>query len=87
MLKHDRSTSFAKANFRIGTEHLILFGRQVFTDIFWFSKLIALLNYLCVSSISLAVQRRTPLEIRQYQQGAATRAEAIKSQGNSWSPR
>ena len=25
----------------------------------------ALLNYLCVSSISLAVQRRTPLEIRQ----------------------
>ena len=34
MLKHDRSTSFAKANFQIGTEHLILFGRQVFTDVF-----------------------------------------------------
>ena len=34
MLKHDRSTSFAKANFRIGTEHLILFVRQVFTDVF-----------------------------------------------------
>ena len=33
MLKHDRSTSFAKANFWIGTEHLILFGRQVFTDV------------------------------------------------------
>ena len=64
MLKHDRSTLF-KANFRIGTEHLILFGRQVFTDVFWFSKLMALLNYLCVSSISLAVQRRTPLEIWQ----------------------
>ena len=42
MLKHDRSTSFAKANFRIGTEHLISFGRQVFTDVFWFSKLMAL---------------------------------------------
>ena len=42
MLKHDRSTSFAKANFRIGTEHLIFFGRQVFTDIFWFFKLLAL---------------------------------------------
>ena len=65
MLKHDRSTCFAKANFRIGTEHLILFGRQVFNDVFWFSKLMALLNYLCVSSISLAVQRRTPLGIRQ----------------------
>ena len=35
MLKHDRSTSFAKANFWIGTEHLILFGHQVFTDIFF----------------------------------------------------
>ena len=33
LLKHDRSTSFAKANFRIGTEHLISFGRQVFTDV------------------------------------------------------
>ena len=65
MLKHDRSTSFAKANFWIGTEHLILFGRQVFTEIFWFSKPMALLNYLCVSSISLTVQRRTPLEVRQ----------------------
>ena len=65
MLKHDRSTSFAKANFRIGTEHLILFGRQVFTDVFWFSKLMTLLNYLCVFSTSLAMQRRTPLEIRQ----------------------
>ena len=39
MLKHDRSTSFTKANFRIGTEHLILFGRHVFTDVSWFSKL------------------------------------------------
>ena len=48
MLKHDRSTSFAKANFRIGTEHLILFGRQVFTDIFWFSKLMALFKlFVC----------------------------------------
>ena len=65
MLKHDRSTSFAKANFWIGTEHLILFGRHVFTDVIWFSKLLALLNYLCVFSTSLAVQRRTPLEIRQ----------------------
>ena len=65
LLKYDRSTSFAKANFRIGTEHLILFGRQVFTKVFWFSKLMALLNYLCVFSTSLAVQRRTHLEIRQ----------------------
>ena len=65
MLKHDRSTFFSKANFRIGTEHLILFGRQVFTDVFGFSKLMALLNYLCVFNTSLAVQRRTPLEIRQ----------------------
>ena len=39
MLKHDRSTFFSKANFRIGTEHLILFGRHVFTDVSWFSKL------------------------------------------------
>ena len=46
----------------------------------------ALLTYLCVSSISLTVQRRTPLEIWLYQQGAANRAEPIKSQGNSWSP-
>ena len=61
MSKHDRSTIFFSSNFRIGTEHLILFGRHVFTDVFWFSKLLALLNYLCVSSISLAVQRRTPL--------------------------
>ena len=38
MLKHDRSTLF-KTNFRIGIEHLILFGHEVFTDIFWFSKL------------------------------------------------
>ena len=52
-------------NFWIGTEHLILFARQVFTDVFWFSKLMALLNYLCVSIISLIVQHRTPLEIRQ----------------------
>ena len=65
MLKHDRSTFFSKANFWIGTEHLILFGRQVFTGVFWFSKLVALLNYLCVFSTSLAVQRRTPLAIRQ----------------------
>ena len=56
---------FLKSNFQIGTEHLILFGRQVFTDVFWFSKLLALLNYLCVFSTSLAVQCRTPLEIRQ----------------------
>ena len=55
---------FLSSNFRIGTEHLILFGRQVLTDVFWFSKLMALLNYLCVFSTSLAVQRRTPLEIR-----------------------
>ena len=66
MLKHDRSTFFLlKSNLQIGTEHLILFGRQVFTDVFWFSKPMALLNYLCVSNISLAVQHRTPLEIRQ----------------------
>ena len=65
LLKYDRSTSFAKANFRIGTEHLILFGRQVFTDVFWFSKPMVLLNYLCVSSISLVAQHRTPLEIGQ----------------------
>ena len=65
MLKHGRSTFFLKSNFRIGTEHLILFRRQVFTDVFWFSKLMALLNYLCVSSISLTVQHRTPIEIRQ----------------------
>ena len=66
MLKHGRSTFFfLKSNFRIGTEHLILFGRQVFTDVFWFSKPMALLNYLCVSSISLTVQRWTPSEIRQ----------------------
>ena len=32
------------SNFRIGTEHLILFGRQVFTHVFWFSKLMALLK-------------------------------------------
>ena len=30
---------FSKTNFRIGTEHLILFGRHVFTDVSWFSKL------------------------------------------------
>ena len=65
MLKHDRSTFFLKSNFQIGTEHLILFGRQVFTDVFWFSKLMSLLNYLCVFSTSLTVQCRTPLEIRQ----------------------
>ena len=53
------------SNFWIGTEHLILFGRHVFTDVFWFSKLLALLNYLCVFSTSLVVQRQTPLEIRQ----------------------
>ena len=35
MLKHDKSTLFFfETNFRIGTEHLILFGRQVFTDVF-----------------------------------------------------
>ena len=35
MLKHDRSTIFSfSSNFRIGTEHLILFGRHVFTDVF-----------------------------------------------------
>ena len=60
--KHNFSFS---TNFRIGTEHLILFGRHVFTDDFWFFKLLALLNYLCVFSTSLAVQRQTPLEIRQ----------------------
>ena len=65
MSKHGRSTFFLKSNFRIGTEHLILFGRHVFTDVFWFSKLLALLNYLCVFSTSLAVQRPTHLEIRQ----------------------
>ena len=48
MLKHDKSTFFSKANFRIGTEHLILFGRQVFTDVFWFSKLMALFQlFVC----------------------------------------
>ena len=30
---------FFSSNFRIGTEHLISFGRYVFTDIFWFSKI------------------------------------------------
>ena len=66
MLEHDRSTNFfSKTNFRIGTEHLILFGRHGFTDVFWFSKLFALLNYLCVFSTSLTVQCQTPLEIRQ----------------------
>ena len=65
MLKHDRSTSFAKANFRIGTEHLILFGRHVFTDVSWFSKLFGTFKLFVLSSISLVVQRRTPLEIRQ----------------------
>ena len=47
MLKHDGSTYFAKANFRIGTEHLILFGRHVFTDVSWFSKLFGTFK-LCV---------------------------------------
>ena len=56
---------FLFSNFRIGTKHLILLGHQVFTDIFWFSKLMALLNYLCVFSTSPAVQLQTPLEIRQ----------------------
>ena len=63
MLKHDRSTIFF-SNFWIGTGHFILFGRQVFTEVFWFSKLMELLNYLCVFSTSLAVQRRMPLEIQ-----------------------
>src|SRR4051812_13353548 len=56
---------FLKTNFRIGTEHLILFGRHVFTDFLGFPSFLALFNYLCFSSISLAVQRRTPLWIRQ----------------------
>src|SRR5215216_5325139 len=47
----------------------------------------ALLTYLCVSSISPAVQRRTPLKLRQYQRGAAARAEPTKSQGIPWTPR
>ena len=39
---------FSKTNFRIGTEHLILFGRQVFTDVFWFSKLMELFKlFVC----------------------------------------
>ena len=65
MLKRDRSTKSFKTNFWIGTKNLIQFGRKVFTEVFWFSKPMALLNYLCVSSISPAVQCRTPLEIRQ----------------------
>ena len=49
MLKHGRSTFFfLKSNFRIGTEHLISFGRQVFTNVFWFSKLMALFKlFVC----------------------------------------
>ena len=35
MLKDDRSTFFSKTNFRIGTEHLILFGRHVLTNVFF----------------------------------------------------
>ena len=39
---------FSKANFRIGIEHSILFGRQVFTDVFWFSKLMTLFKlFVC----------------------------------------
>ena len=35
-------------NYWIGTEHMILFGRQVFTDVFWFSKLMALFKlFVC----------------------------------------
>ena len=50
MLKHDRSTSFAKANFQIGTEHLILFGRQVFTDVFLVFQVFGTFKlFVCVS--------------------------------------
>ena len=65
MLKHGRSTIFSFSNFRIGTEHLILFGRHVLVTVLGFPSFLALLNYLCFSSISLAVQRRTPLGIQQ----------------------
>ena len=47
MLKHDRSTSFAKANFWIGSEHLILFGRQGFTDFFGFPSLWHFKLFVC----------------------------------------
>ena len=47
------------------TAHINFKSAQVTWVKEFFSKLMALLNYLCVSSISLAVQRRTPLEIRQ----------------------
>ena len=62
MLKHGRSTFFSKVQF--SNWHRTL--DQVRTLTFWISFLaLELLNYLCVFSTSLAVQRRTPLEIRQ----------------------
>ena len=48
MLKHDRSTSFAKANFRIATDHLISFDVMFLLTFFWFSKLMALFKiFVC----------------------------------------
>ena len=47
----------------------------------------ALLTYLCVSSISLAVQCWTPLKLRQYQRGEETSTEPTKSHGIPWTPR
>ena len=53
MLKHDRSNSFFKTNFRIGTEHLILFGRHAFTDVSWFSKLFGTFKlFVCLQHMS-----------------------------------
>ena len=52
-VKERQKHFFLKSNFRIGTEHLILFGRHVFTDVFWFSKLLALLT-ICVFSAQVS---------------------------------
>ena len=52
-------------NFRIGTEHLILFGRQVFTNVFLVFQAYGTFKLFVCFSTSLAVRRRTPLEIRQ----------------------
>ena len=59
---HDRSTK-VRPIFGFTPNYLIQFGRKFFTEVFWFSKPMALLNYLFVSSISLVVQRQTTLEI------------------------
>ena len=43
-----KHNSFFSSNFWIGTEHLILFGRHVFTDVSWFSKLFGTFKLFCV---------------------------------------